>query len=94
QPLTAIGVSRAPLPVRATHPGLMLSGMTRLREVFDAPAATSRWSGPQPRHDATRTGGAASAAAGVERAAQSAPHWGPGLTNRSFLPAGSAAGSG
>ena len=32
QPLTATGVNRAPLLVRATQPGLMLSGMTSTRE--------------------------------------------------------------
>ncbi|CAG6963194.1 hypothetical protein PICSAR132_01369 [Mycobacterium avium subsp. paratuberculosis] len=93
QPLTAIGVSRAPLPVRATHPGLMLSGMTRIREVFDGPAAISRRSGPQPRHDATRTGWAASAAAGVDSSAPSTTNWAPGLINSSCWPAGSAIGS-
>ena len=45
-PLTATGVSRAPVLVRATQPGLMLSGMTSTREVADAGARTSRRSGP------------------------------------------------
>ena len=46
QPLTATGVRRAPVLVRATQPGLMLSGMTSTREVADGGTCTSRRSGP------------------------------------------------
>ena len=47
QPLTANGRNRSPVLVRATQPGLMLSGTTSTRDVVPFGTLISRRAGPQ-----------------------------------------------
>jgi len=42
QPFTVTGFSKEPSPVRAVHPGLMLSGTTSTREASAGWTVTSR----------------------------------------------------
>ncbi|CNV99433.1 Uncharacterised protein [Mycobacterium tuberculosis] len=92
-PLTAIGVSRAPVLVRATQPELMLSGTTSTREVADSGTRTSRWVGPHAPVSAEVTVALDNPAPGVDNWAPSTTNAAPGLISNSCCPAGSAIGS-
>ncbi len=82
--------------VRATQPGLMLSGMTSTRDVGEAGACTSRRLGPHAPVAAGVGGGVlaggSSATSGVSSCAPSTTNAAPGLISNSSCPAGSAIG--
>src|ERR1700738_5338169 len=93
QPLTVTGVSRTPLLVRASQPGLMLSGITSTREVDEAGARISRRAGPQVPVAAEAVAAPGNSVPAVSWA-PSTVNAVPGLINNSCWPAGRVIGSG